>query len=162
MAIKPASVKSGAVSTPESTPASLRAIALLAFGRGLLILLTAIALFSHLDTDWQMALEQVMLHLHLNPAKHTPRFLLELAHDFTQPRMLMIATGGLVYVALRWAEAYGLWFGKRWAKWLGLASAAVYLPLEVIELLRQPSWLVLALLQLNLIIVVVLWRNLRP
>jgi uncharacterized membrane protein (DUF2068 family) len=141
--------------------ASLRSIALLEAAKGALILLTAFAVLTHLHADWQAAAEQLVAHFHLNPARQTPRFLLQLAADASQPRLLAISAGALVYVGLRWAEAYGLWFDRPWAKWLGLVSAGVYLPFELIEILRQPSVLSYALLLINLGIVVVLWRHLR-
>ncbi|ACT51756.1 DUF2127 domain-containing protein [Methylovorus glucosotrophus] len=141
--------------------ASLRSIALLEAAKGALILLTALAVLTHLHTDWQAAAEQLVAHFHLNPARQTPRFLLQLAADVSQPRLLAITAGALAYVGLRWAEAYGLWYDRPWAKWLGLISAGVYLPFEVVEILRQPSVLSYALLLINLGIVIILWRHLR-
>ena len=86
---------------------------------------------------------------------------MQLAADVSQPRLLAITAGALAYVGLRWAEAYGLWYDRPWAKWLGLISAGVYLPFEVVEILRQPSVLSYALLLINLGIVIILWRHLR-
>jgi uncharacterized membrane protein (DUF2068 family) len=141
--------------------ASLRSIALLEAAKGVLILLTALAVLTHLHADWQAAAEQLVAHFHLNPARQTPRFLLQLAADASQPRLLAISAGALLYVALRWAEAYGLWLDRPWAKWLGLISAGAYLPFELIEIIRQPSALSYALLLINIGIVFILWRHLR-
>jgi uncharacterized membrane protein (DUF2068 family) len=47
-----------------------------------------------------------------------------------------MAAGSLLYAALRFAEAFGRWRGRRWAQWLGAASGAIYVPFEVVELLE--------------------------
>ncbi len=69
----------------------------------------------------------------------------------------------LVYATVRFAEAYGLWFGRRWAEWLAALSGGIYVPVEIYELTRGVSWIKVAALLLNAAIVVylcgVLWRT---
>ena len=69
----------------------------------------------------------------------------------------------LVYAAIRFAEAYGLWFERRWAEWLAALSGAIYVPVEIYELTRGVSWIKLTALLLNAAIVIymcrVLWRT---
>ncbi|MFA6179763.1 MAG: DUF2127 domain-containing protein, partial [Candidatus Methylopumilus sp.] len=96
-----------------------------------------------------------------NPAHTYPKILLALSHNITEPRLLALASGALFYVALRWIEAYGLWYGRKWASLLGIISAGLYVPLELAEMVSHPSWLNTGLLVINLAIVAVLWRNLR-
>ena len=75
--------------------------------------------------------------------------------------LVLIAVGGLLYALLRFVEAYGLWFERRWGWMLGIASAALYLPLEIREMVNRFSWLSVGLFVINMAIVVLLWRN-RP
>lgn len=61
------------------------------------------------------------------------------------------------YAGLRLAEAYGLWNGREWARWLGLLSAGIYVPVELYYLWHAPSWEVLSVLVLNLVVLWLLW-----
>jgi uncharacterized membrane protein (DUF2068 family) len=40
------------------------------------------------------------------------------------------------YSLLRFAEAYGLWRQRIWAEWLAFVSGALFVPLEIRELMR--------------------------
>jgi uncharacterized membrane protein (DUF2068 family) len=64
---------------------------------------------------------------------------------------------------MRFIEAFGLWFGMRWAEWFALLSGSVYLPIEIYELAKGFTWIKIGLLTVNLCIVlymaVVLRRN---
>ena len=75
--------------------------------------------------------------------------------------LLAFAAAG--YAAVRLAEAYGLWFDRNWASWLGALSGGIYVPIEVYELVEKPSLLRLGLLSANTAIVVYLgyrlWRR---
>ena len=139
----------------------LKTIALFEAGKGLLVLLTALAVFRYIHSDWQLMAEHIVAHFHMDPARRYPKILLALSHNITEPRLLALAFGALFYVALRWAEAYGLWFGKNWATMLGIISAGLYLPFELIELVYRPSLLSALVLTSNLVIIYVLWRNQR-
>ncbi|WP_334180399.1 DUF2127 domain-containing protein [Pseudoxanthomonas sp.] len=66
-----------------------------------------------------------------------------------------------VYAGMRLLEAWGLWRARAWASWLGCIGSAAYLPLEIDALYRHPGWPTAALLVVNLVIVWVLWRDIR-
>ena len=57
----------------------LRAVALFEACKGLLVLFAGLALFSLIHQNIQLVAEQLVGHLHLNPAKHIPKVLLEAA-----------------------------------------------------------------------------------
>ena len=147
--------------TESRSQGAVRAVALFEAAKGLLALLSALALFRYLHADWQAAAQQLVAHLHLNPAKHYPHVLLALAADVTEPQRLALGMGALAYVALRWIEAYGLWRQRRWAMWLGIAGAGIYLPYELAEILHRPSALSAGALLLNLAVLLLLWRQQR-
>lgn len=77
-----------------------------------------------------------------------------------------VAAGAAAYGALHLLEAWGLWRQRLWASWLGCLSASVYLPFELWALIREPGWVALAVVAINLAIVAVLardvWRRQRP
>ncbi len=148
---------SGPVSTPSPPggPATLRTVALLEAAKGALVILAGVVLFAAPRGGWAGILGELVSHLHLNPAKHHPRVVTALFGEAaTHTRML--AVGALMYSAGRFAEAVGLWFAQRWAVWVAVTSAAVYVPFEVVELLRRPSWLAAGALVLNAAVVAAL------
>ena len=66
-----------------------------------------------------------------------------------------------VYAGMRLLEGWGLWRARAWASWLGCIGSAAYLPLDVYALYHHPGWHTWALLIVNLVIVWVLWRDIR-
>ena len=66
-----------------------------------------------------------------------------------------------VYAGMRLLEGWGLWRARAWASWLGCIGSAAYLPLDIYALYHHPGWHTWALLIVNLVIVWVLWRDIR-
>ena len=63
---------------------------------------------------------------------------------------LLAAAGNAL---VRFVAASGQFRQRSWAEWLAAGSGAIYIPMEVFELLRGPNWLGAALLLLNVAIV---------
>lgn len=72
----------------------------------------------------------------------------------------LMAAVAAAYGVLRLVEAWGLWRRRRWASWLGCIGAAIYLPFEGVALVRNPGWVPLAVVAINLSIVWILARDL--
>jgi uncharacterized membrane protein (DUF2068 family) len=132
-----------------SPHAGLRVLAVLEAGKGALVLGVGLGLLGLIHHDVQHLAEGVVRHFHLNPASSYPRVLLHAAQQLTDARLLGLAVAALVYALFRFAEGYGLWTQRRWAEWLGAVSAALYIPVEVWELLAGITALKVVLLGLN-------------
>lgn len=143
----------------------LRAVAVYEAAKGALVLLAGFGVLSLMHHDAQHFAEQLVAHLHLDPAKGYPRIFIDAAANATNARLWLLAGFALVYVAVRWIEAYGLWLGKRWAEWLAAVSGGIYVPAEVYEILRGITWTKILLLTVNVCIVAylvyMLWRTKR-
>ena len=133
---------------------ALRTVALFEAAKGLLVLLVGFGLLSLIHQDIQRVAERLVAHAHLNPAARYPRIFVDLANQLTDARLLLIAAGAGVYFLVRFIEAYGLWYARRWAEWLAALSGAIYVPFEVFELYEHATWLSLGALVVNLTIVV--------
>src|SRR5215510_1862144 len=140
----------GASNSPQ---VGLKAAAIFEAMKGLLVILAGLGLLAFVHRDAQAFAERLALHLHLNPARHYPRIFIEAAGRLTDARIWLIATGAFAYSALRFAEAYGLWRARTWAEWIGIVSGGVYLPAEVIAMVRRPTILKAILLVLNALLV---------
>ncbi len=147
--------------TDHKTSAGLRTIAGYEATKGVLVLLVGLGLLGLVHRDVQKVGEELVRHLHLSPSSHYPRVFLELAAKVTDGWLWTLALGSLAYSALRFAEAYGLWRGKPWAEWLAAISGAIYVPFEVMELVRRATPLRIASLATNLVIVAYMLVQLR-
>jgi uncharacterized membrane protein (DUF2068 family) len=132
---------------------ALRAVASLEFLKGLVVLLAGFGILSLMHRDvWDVA-ESFLEWLRISPDTHYAQVFLNLADQVTDAKLWAVAIGALAYSILRFLEAYGLWRERVWAEWLALISGAVYLPFEIFELARQPDWVRLAILLVNLAVV---------
>ena len=67
-----------------------------------------------------------------------------------------------VYAAIRFIEAYGLWQDKIWAYWFSVIGYGLFIPIELYYLISSPfDWFNLAIFVLNIIIVIVVYRNMK-
>ena len=57
--------------------------------------------------------------------------------EVTNTRLWLMAGFAALYATVRFTEAYGLWHGRRWAEWFAALSGAVYVPVELYELLAR-------------------------
>jgi uncharacterized membrane protein (DUF2068 family) len=149
------------VHKPDLKQSSLRSVALLEGAKGLLVLFATLALFRYIHADWQAMADRIVRHFHLDPTGKYPHILLTMAANITQPKILALGAGAIAYVAIRFAEAYGLWHNRRWAIILGIVSSGIYLPFEINELIARQSLLSALILTLNIVVIIVLWLG-RP
>lgn len=133
--------------------AGLRAVAVIEFFKGLVVLALAVFFFSLMHGDAEGKAATLLRSLHLNAESHFPRLFLETVGDLKQANWPLLVLLGLGYVSLRFLEAGGLWHGRRWAEWLGAVSGAVYIPFELYELARSFTPLKLGVLAVNLAVV---------
>jgi uncharacterized membrane protein (DUF2068 family) len=132
---------------------TIRAVALLEAAKGTLVLLTGFGVLSLIHHDAQRFAEQLVGHLHLDPAKHYPQIFIEAAADLTKTRLLLLAALAATYGLVRFIEAYGLWHGRRWAEWFAAVSGTIYIPFELYELFHRLNWLSLGALVVNVLVV---------
>jgi len=131
----------------------VRAVAALEAAKGVVVLLAGFGLLALVRHDVQHLAEQIVRHLHLNPASHYPRIFLDAAAAVTAPKIKLLALGAITYALARLIEAYGLWHRRRWAEWLAAVSAAIYIPFEVYKLRTDTGWLVITALCINVLVV---------
>ncbi len=132
---------------------ALRTVALLEAAKGALVLLVGFGLLSLVHHDIQRFAERLIFHAHLNPAARYPRIFIDVANQLTDARLLLIAAGAATYSLVRFVEAYGLWYARRWAEWFAALSGGIYIPFEIFELYEHVTWLSLGAVLLNSTIV---------
>ncbi len=140
---------------------NLRWVAVYEALKGILVLGAASAAFEFVHMDVQKLVEHLVNHFHLDPASRYPRIFLGAASNLGDIHVLALALGALSYALIRLVEAYGLWYGKRWAWMFGMASAGIYLPIEIFELIKHVNGVEVALFLTNIAILAALWHG-RP
>jgi uncharacterized membrane protein (DUF2068 family) len=145
---------------PPVSTAPLRALALFEGAKGMLVIVAGLGILQWPRTLQALA-EALVAHLHLNPAKHEA-LIFTLAAGGASGRLQWLALGAAVYAGGRLGESIGLWLGKGWAIWLAIATAAIYIPFELVSLLRRPTVLAFVALIINAAVVVYLFRRHLP
>jgi uncharacterized membrane protein (DUF2068 family) len=145
--------------------AQLRIVAVFEFAKGALVLVAGLGLLAFVHRDVRDIADELVEHLHLDPASRVPEIFLRLAERVGSMDLWLLATGALLYAAVRIAEGYGLWNDREWAEWLGAASGLIYVPFEIYALAKGVTPLKLTTLGINLLVVAVLtdalWRRRR-
>ena len=132
---------------------TLRAIAIFEGAKGVIVLAAGLGLLSLIHRDLQEMAGRVVEHLHLNPASRYPGIFIEAAGRTSDKRLMLLALGAALYSVVRLVEAYGLWFGRRWAEGFAAAAGAIYVPFEVYKLVHDGGWAPAVALAINLAIV---------
>ena len=145
----------------NSSATGLKTIAIIEALKGAVVVLAAAGGISLVHTNAQDIADAIVRHVHLNPASHYPRIFLEAVMSLNSTKLWILAAGALVYSTVRFIEAYGLWHERGWAEWFGVLSGAIYLPVEVYELVLGFSVIKLALLAINLLVVGILARAIQ-
>lgn len=121
--------------------------------KGIIVLLAGFGLLAVIHQNVQSVAAELVHTLHLNPAMRYPRIFLEAAERYSDVRLWLLAALALAYAALRLAEAYGLWFGHRWAEWFAVLTGVFYVALEIDAVWHRVSWVRVGTLALNVAIV---------
>ena len=134
----------------------LRTVAILEASKGVLVLLVAFgfAEIIHLHIDLEDAAQNLLYFLQIDPDRRISHALMHAAGRMMDADLLTVLAIAFVYSSLRFVESYGLWRQRVWAEWLAIVSGAIYLPLELYNLIRRPSIVHWVILLINIAIVV--------
>ncbi|MGO1250226.1 DUF2127 domain-containing protein [Psychrobacter sp.] len=149
--------------SPQTASESIKAVAIYEVIKGLGALIGAVTLWAwHADLEqwlnsatdsWQQTFGQ-MLAVQI---ESTVRIAQKASENWPVFLLLIFA-----YASMRFLEAYGLWQDKTWAYWFGVLGYGVFIPIEIYYLITSPfDWLKLGVLALNLLIVFVVYRNMK-
>lgn len=134
----------------------MKVVAFFEGAKGSLVLLTGFGILTLVHKNVHQAAELLVRHLHVNPARHYPRIFLDASERVTDMQLWAMALAALAYAIVRFAEAYGLFYRRRWAEWFGFLSGGMYIPVELYEVFREVTWPRVTVLTVNLVIVIYL------
>jgi len=131
----------------------LRAVASFEVIKGLIVLLAGCAILLLVHRDAGDIADDFLQLLHISPDHHFAQVFLNWADTLTDTKLWAVAAAALVYAALRFVEAYGLWKARAWAEWIALISGALYLPFEAYKIIQHATPLHVSILIVNLAVV---------
>lgn len=138
--------------SPPGAAHALRSIAAFEALKGLAALAALLGLLDLAHRDVRHLATALIGRFGLDPGAHYPSLLLHYADLLPGAHLLPLVLLGLGYVALRLAEAYGLWCGKPWGEWLAALSGGLYIPFELAHLWQHPSATTALVLASNLLL----------
>jgi len=131
----------------------LRGVALFEALKGAAAILVALWVLTLRHKDLEEVAAHLLRVIHFGPEHNSARWLLRTAGRITGKQLGIVVIGILVYAAIRFTEATGLWLEREWAEWFALLSGGLYLPWEIFELVRHPTFLKWGVLGINILIV---------
>ncbi len=137
---------------------SLRLVALVEWAKGAVALLLAMGMVTAGPVRLQHGLILLTDRLHIG-RRHGPFALIDQGIDIGTLDIIAALCGA--YALLRAAEGWGLWRQRAWAEWMGIVSAAAYLPLDALGLQRHPGPVSAMALVLNVGLIALLSMSLR-
>jgi len=138
---------------------TLYAIIVIKLLKGVLFLLVAWALYAYSNNDLPAEYRDLLHNLRLNPDSRFWTHIAEKVDTLTQARMVHASIGTAVYSLFALIEGVGLMYRVPWAGWLSIGESAFFIPIEIFELTKNPSWLVWVILVLNIFMVWYLFQN---
>jgi len=114
----------------------LRVVASFEFVKGVFVLMIGLSALLLMRQDVWVIAESLLALLHISTDRHSAQLFLDFADSVTEARLWTAVWLALIYSALRFTEAYGLWKERVWAEWVALTSGALLLPLEIHGLMR--------------------------
>lgn len=121
--------------------------------KGCLVLLAGLGLLFLIHHDVGRFAAELVRHSHLNPASRYPEIFLRAAAGVTDMRLWFLASAALVYSAVRFVEAYGLWYRRTWAEIFAIGTGAIYLPIECYEIVQRVTAVRITVFVVNLLVV---------
>lgn len=125
-----------------------------AIAAGLLLLLHPHASYGHLAT-------RLLRGLHIHDNSLIAIEVVSWARKIDIRHIHIAVIFAFAYAGLRFLEGWGLWRVKTWAEWFGFLNGSLYLPIELIEIYRHYTWVKLAILVINIMVVLYLGWEIR-
>jgi uncharacterized membrane protein (DUF2068 family) len=136
----------------------LRLLSVFEAAKGLLVVLAGARLLALIHKNVHGAATEIVKILHLNPAHHYPEIFINTFANLSNVNLWLLSISAVLYSLIRFAEAYGLWNNRQWAIWFGVASGALFLPMELYEVIEKITIVRIVILLMNVLLIFYLFR----
>ena len=117
----------------------VHAIAIFEAVKGVLGIIAGFGILSLMRRDIPAFADDLVEILHLNNEGHLAHRIVETVTKLNPSNIKVFFALSLVYAAVRFIEAYGLWRLRAWAEWFAIISGSIYVPIEIYEIFQKPT-----------------------
>ncbi len=125
--------------------------------KGVIGLIAGFGILSLMNRDIVAFAEDLVGFLHLNSEGRIAHRIVETVTKLNPSNLKLFFILSLIYASVRFIEAYGLWRLRAWAEWFAIISGAIYIPVEIYELIHKPTYIRAGILIFNIAIVIYLY-----
>lgn len=125
--------------------------------KGTLGLVAGFGILSLIHRDIAVFADDLVEILHLNSESHIAHRIVETVTKLNPSNIKVFFVLSLLYAAVRFIEAYGLWRLRAWAEWFAIISGSIYVPIEIYEIFQKPTIIRVLILLINIGIVIYLY-----
>lgn len=129
--------------------------------KGILLVIVAIGALRMLHRDVSGFVLHVVDVLRVDPDNKYIHRLIVKSFGIQAKQLKEISAGTFFYASILLTEGVGLFMRKHWAEWFTVISTAVFIPLEVYEIVERFTWVRIGVLIVNLAIVWYLVQRIR-
>jgi uncharacterized membrane protein (DUF2068 family) len=129
---------SGAQDPPRSRRV-LRLIAIERAVRGLFLLGAGVYLITHVGSDLGRTADRIMRAVELDPKRPFLHRIVEYLHHLHASQVRIVGAAAVGYGVLELVEGTGLWLDQLWAEYLTVVATSLLIPVEIYELVRNPT-----------------------
>lgn len=137
----------------------LRLIIILKVLKGGLLLLVGLAALALIRHDLGADAHKIVEHFHWDVNGKWIHWALEKVAVITPGQLKLIGGGAMVYSAILLVEAWGLHKRRTWAEYMTIGVTALFIPVEIYELIEKQTIRMALVLLMNVAIVVYLGRH---
>ena len=139
--------------TRKERDITITIIAIFKFVKGILLIVIGVKLLTLLNRDvGDWAMDFVSRH-GIDAENKFVHSILEKLDGIGNTQLMTMGIGSFVYSSLLMTEGIGLWLEKRWAEFLTVIATSLLIPLELYEIYEKFTFVRLAILIVNLLIV---------
>ena len=146
---------------PRAPDRALRVIAAYKFLKAALTLAFAFGTLRLLRPEVAAWVERWATELSLRHDRRLLGQFISMISGLSNRRLHQLAVGVFALALLFVTEGVGLWLGKRWAEFLTVIATTLFVPFEIVQLVRQVTMPRAAALVVNLAVVAFLLYRLR-
>ena len=121
--------------------------------KGILLLIVAIGALRMLHRDVSALLLHLADVLRVDPDNRHIHKLIVKSFGIHAKQLKELSAGTFFYAGILLTEGIGLLKRKHWAEWFTVISTAVFIPLEIYEIVERFTWMRVGVLIVNLAIV---------
>lgn len=138
---------------------TLYAIILIKLGKGSLLLLAALWIFSLADDNLTQDFLALLHWIRLDPEREFFVVLADKIAHITPANVYAVAAGTAFYSVFSLVEGVGLIFRISWAGWMAIGESVFFIPIEIYKLMHRYTNTVFVILILNVAIFWYLLQN---